>query len=409
MRILIVTPYYTPDLGPSAPMFKLLATELLLLGHKVTVISMVPHYPSGRVLPGYNGIRIKYSSEEGVEVVRIPIPSMARENFIKRMLQFGMYQIGATLAALTRDFDAVIISNPFFCSLLPFFWQAVIRRKPTIYSVYDVYPEVGIKLGIFRNELIIKIITSLERFCLLHATLVQVLSSTFKPTLISMGVADSKIVEIIPWVDTELICPMPHDNAFAEEYGLTDRFVVLYAGNIGLSQGLEHILTTAERLVNHPDIRFVFVGDGSGMQVLQSQVEQQQLVNVQFIPFQPRENLPQVLASADIQIVSLRQGIGSASLPSKVFSSMASGRPILASVDEESETWTLIQKAEAGVWVPPEDPSKLTEAILFLKQDRALRERLGQNGRMWVEKNHTPLHAAEQFEKYLLEAIRMHA
>ena len=409
MRILIVTPYYTPDLGPSAPMFKLLTTALLQLGHMVTVISMVPHYPSGHVLPSYKGIKVKYSSEEGVEVVRIPIPSMDRERFTERMLQFGAFQIGATLAALTRDFDAVIISNPFFCSLLPFFWQAVIRRKPTIYSVYDVYPEVGIKLGIFRNELIIKIITSLERFCLLHSTLVQVLSSTFKPALNSMGVADSKIVEIIPWVDTELICPMPHDNAFAEEYGLTDRFVVLYAGNIGLSQGLEHILTTAERLVNHPDIRFVFVGDGSGMQVLQSQVEQQQLVNVQFIPFQPRENLPQVLASADIQIVSLRQGIGSASLPSKVFSSMASGRPILASVDEESETWTLIQKAEAGVWVPPEDPSKLTEAILFLKQDRALRERLGQNGRMWVEKNHTPLHAAEQFEKYLLEAIRMHA
>jgi colanic acid biosynthesis glycosyl transferase WcaI len=275
--------------------------------------------------------------------------------------------------------------------------------------VYDVYPEVGTKLGIFKNKFFIKIITSLERFCLLHSTLVQVLSSTFKPALNSMGVADSKIVEIIPWVDTELICPMPHDNAFAEEYGLTGRFVALYAGNIGLSQGLEHILTAAEMLVNHPDIRFVFVGNGSGKHALRAQVEQRQLVNVQFIPFQPRENLPQVLASADIQIVSLRQGIGSASLPSKVFSSMASGRPILASVDEESETWTLIQKAEAGVWVPPEDPSKLTEAILFLKQDRALRERLGQNGRMWVEKNHTPLHAAEQFEKYLLEAIRMHA
>jgi len=409
MRILIVTPYYTPDLGPSAPMFALLSKALLQLGHKVTVISMVPHYPIGRVLPGYKGIRIRYSSEEGVEVIRIPIPSMDRENFIKRMLQFGIYQIGATLAAVTRDFDAVIISNPFFCSLLPFLWQAVVRGKPTIYSVYDVYPEVGIKLGIFKNKFVIKIITSLECFCFLHSTLVQVLSSTFKPALISMGVADSKIVEIPPWVDTELICPMPHDNSFAEEYGLTDLFVVLYAGNIGLSQGLEHILTAAEMLVNHPEIRFVFVGDGLGMQVLRSQVEQRQLGNVQFIPFQPRERLPQVLASADISLVTLKQGIGSVSLPSKVFSSMASGRPILVSVEEESDTWRLIQKAETGMRVPPEDPAKLTEAILFLKQDKALRERLGQNGRIWVEMNHSPQQAAQQFEKYLLEAIRMHA
>ena len=409
MRILIVTPYYTPDLGPSAPMFKLLTTALLQLGHKVTVISMVPHYPSGRVLPEYKGIKVRYSSEDGVGVIRIPIPSMDRGSFTKRMLQFGIYQIGATLDTFSRDFDAVIISNPFFCSLLPFLWQSVVRGKPTIYSVYDVYPDIGVKLGIFKNKLVIRIITCLERFCLLHATLVQVLSSAFKPALISMGTADSKIVEIPSWVDTELIRPMPHDNSFAEEYGLTGRFVVLYAGNIGLSQGLEHILTAAEMLVNHPDIRFVFVGDGSGMQVLRSQVEQRQLENVQFISFQPRERLPQVLASADISIVTLRQGIGSASLPSKVFSSMASGRPILASVEEESETWKLIQKADAGVWVSPEDPARLAAAILFLKQDQALRERLGQNGRRWVEKNHSPQFAGEQFEKYLLEAIRMHA
>jgi colanic acid biosynthesis glycosyl transferase WcaI len=409
MRILIVTPYYTPDLGPSAPMFALLSTALIELGHTVTVISMVPNYPSGQVLPSYRGIRVRHSTEEGVEVLRIPIPSMDRENFIKRMLQFGIYQVGATLATLTRDFDAVIISNPFFCSLLPILWHTSIRRKPTIYSVHDVYPEVGIKLGIFKHKLQIKFIKILERFCMLNATLVQILTSTFRPALISMGVPDSKIIEITPWVDTQLIRPLPQENPFADENGFQGRFVVLYAGNIGLSQGFEDILLAAERLANQPEILFVFVGDGSGLQTLRSLVADRMLGNVLFIPFQPRERLAEVLASADISIVSLKQGIGSASLPSKVFSIMASKRPMLVCVEQASETWQLVKKADAGLWVLPGDPAMLIEAIQMLKQDESLRERLGQNGRNWVENNHSPQQAAQQFEKYLLASIKMRA
>ena len=341
-----------------------------------------------------------------MEVLRIPVPSLDRENFTKRILQFGVYQVGATLASFSRDFDAVIISNPFFCSLLPFLWQTVIRRKPTIFSVHDVYPEVGIKLGIFKHPWQIKIIASFERFCLLHASLVQVLSSTFKPALISMGVPEAKIIEIVPWVDTQLIRPLPREDPFTDEHGLTGRFVVQYAGNIGLSQGFEDILDAAERLANQPDILFVFVGDGSGMEALRSQVTRRKLGNVRFIPFQPRQRLAQVLASADISIVPLKQGIGSASLPSKVFSIMASGRPMLVCAEEDSETWQLVKKAGAGLWVPPGDPAILAESIQMLKHDEALRDRLGQNGRTWVEKYHSPQQAAQQFEEHLLASIQ---
>jgi len=164
-------------------------------------------------------------------------------------------------------------------------------------------------------------------------------------------------------------------------------------------------LSAAEMLTDQQDLQFVFVGDGTGRELLQTQAKQKQLKNVQFIPFQPREKLPEVLASADISLVILRRGIGSASLPSKTFSIMASGRPILVSVDEESETYKLIKRADAGLCVPPEDPSKLAEAILTLKQDKALCERLGRNGRDWVEQHHSPQFAAQQFENILLEAI----
>jgi colanic acid biosynthesis glycosyl transferase WcaI len=209
---------------------------------------------------------------------------------------------------------------------------------------------------------------------------------------------------IYDWVDTDLIRPMGHDNPFAQEHKLTDKFVVLYAGNLGLSQGLEHVLIAAEQLADHKEIKFVFVGDGSGREHLIAESEHRKLSNVQFLPFQPRSRLPEVLATADVSLVVLRRGIGTGSLPSKLFSILASGRPVLASVDEGCETWELVERVHAGFCVPPENPSELAKAILTMMQDHGLRERLGYNGRAWAEQHHSPQAAAEQFEKLLFKA-----
>jgi colanic acid biosynthesis glycosyl transferase WcaI len=133
--------------------------------------------------------------------------------------------------------------------------------------------------------------------------------------------------------------------------------------------------------------------------------EKKQLVNVQFLPFQPRARLPEVLASSDVSLVILRRGIGAGSLPSKTFSIMASARPLVAGVDEGSETWKLVKRAEAGICVPPENPGKLAEAILALRQDQELRENFGRNGQIWAERHHSPQSAAEKFENLFSQAI----
>ena len=161
-------------------------------------------------------------------------------------------------------------------------------------------------------------------------------------------------------------------------------------------------------LTDQPDIRFIFVGEGSGRELLQTRASEGQLTNVQFIPFQPRERLPDVLASADVSLVILRQGIGAASLPSKVFSIMASGRPMIVSVEEESETCRLVKKAQAGITIPPENPGKLVEAILTLKKEKELCHSLGVNGRKWAEQNHSPQNAVAQFEELLQNAVEGH-
>jgi colanic acid biosynthesis glycosyl transferase WcaI len=315
--------------------------------------------------------------------------------------------LGAIAAGFNQQYDVVLAGSSALSTWLPFAWFVNLRKKPAIYSVNDVYPDVGIKLGVFKNRFVITVIAALERFCLHGSTIVQIISDSFRPGLRALGVPDSKMALLQLWVDTNIIRPLSRDNSFAVEQGLTDQFVVLYAGNLGRSQGLEHILHAAELLAGEHDIRFVFVGDAAGRELLQKEAQRKNLSNVQFIPFQPRDRLPEVLASADISLVVLRRGIGSDSLPSKTFSIMASGRPILASVDEESEAWKLVKRAESGIWVQPEDPHRMAEAILTLKRDSALRERLGCNGRVWTERYHSPEYAAEQFEKLFSDAISL--
>lgn len=405
MRVLMIVPYYAPDLGPSAPLFTMLSVELVRRGHQVSVIAAVPHYPSGKVPEAYRGAGIRHSSEHGVEVVRVPVPSMNRSNLAQRLLQYICYQFGATWAGLYQRYDVVLAANPALWVWLPFATLAVARRRPAIFTVHDVYPDVGVTLGVFRHKPVIATVARLERFCLDHALAVRILSESFRPGLRALGVPDSKMALIYDWVDTDLIRPLPRDNAFACEQGLTDSFVVLYAGNIGFSQGLEHVLTAAQLLAEHRDLQFVIVGDGAGREQLGLQAQQMGLTNVRFLPFQPRPRLPEVLATADVSLVTLQHGIGSGSLPSKTFSIFASGRPLLASVDEGSEAWDMVERAGAGLCVPPENPSRLAEAILALRQDPERRERLGRNGRLWAERHHSPETAAKRFEKLMLDAI----
>jgi colanic acid biosynthesis glycosyl transferase WcaI len=210
---------------------------------------------------------------------------------------------------------------------------------------------------------------------------------------------------IYDWADTQAIRPLPRANSFAAEQGLSNQFVLLYAGNIGLSQGLESILDAARMIDEQSDISFVFVGDGTGRNALVEKAKSYQLKNVRFIPFQPRERVSEVFASADISLVSLKKGSGSGSLPSKTFSIMASERPIIASVDPDSDTWDLIQRSGCGVCIRPDSPELIIDAIQMLKKDPQLRLEMAKKGRQYVLEHHSPASAAVEFEQLLLNVI----
>jgi len=405
MRLLVITPHYPPDGGPSAPLFGMLCETLARRGMDVTVIAAAPHYPSGRVLKDFCGRWVRRTDENGVRVFRVWVPSVDRTRLPLRALQFLCFQLGAALAGFSRRYDVALFSNPGLDIWLPFAIHAVLRRTPTVFSVYDVYPDIGIALGIFRTPSVIWAVTALERFCLRHSSSVRIISESFAPSLRALGVPAAKLVLIYDYVDTELIKRLPRRNLFASENGLADRFVVLYAGNIGLSQGLENVLLAAERLSSYPDVLFVFVGDGTGREALVAEAEKRRFHNIRFLPFQPRAQVAEVLASADISLVILKKGIGTQSLPSKIISILASGRPLLASVDEQSAAADLVKRSKAGLCVPPEDPGRLAEAVLTLRNAPEMREELGRNGRRYALRNHSVESAAERFEALFRAAV----
>lgn len=404
MRILVLEPYYEPDGGPAAPLFTMLCEELVKRGHQVTVLTAVPHYPSGSVPANFRGMRVRRADEKGVQVIRVPLPSVDRSKLPQRLWQFLVYQIGALISGWKIECDVFISITPSLEVWLPFTLFARLRKKPVVYSVHDVYPDSGIQLGIFRHRPVIHFITALERSCATRAGVVRVLSQSFIPGVERLGVPRERIRLIYDWVDTELITPLPKSNPFAVEHGLDREFVVLYAGNIGFSQGLEHLLEAARLLADEP-VRFLIVGEGAAKEELLTIAATHQLRNVTFLPFQPRARLPEVLATADVSLVILRRGMGFNSLPSKTLSILASGRPIVASIDPGSDTWDLVERSQSGICVQPEDAERLAEAIRTLRQDPHLRNRMGENGRRYALEHHSPQSAAAAFEQILSEAM----
>jgi len=402
MRVLVITTFYGPDLGPGAPLYTMLCEDLARLGHQVSVIAAVPHYPTGRVAAAYRGRLIQRDSHSGVDITRVWVPSLNRARLAHRLLTFVVYQILSTLAGLRRDYDVVLAGNPALEVFLPFAVLAVLRGKPAIFSVHDLYPEVGIRLGIFRHNSVVSSIKWMEDFCLKRAKCVRVLSDGFRDAIRGRGVEDSRIMLVWDWLDPTFIRPLPRVNSISTTWDLDNRFVVLYAGNIGLSQGLECVLRAAAVLSTEPRIRIVFVGEGAGKKTLQEQAAQSGLSNVHFFPFQPRADLPLVLATSDVSLICLKRGVSSDSVPSKFYSILASARPMVAAVDPGSDTWRMVLAANCGVCVAPEEPKAMAEAILDLYRNPGRCASFGKSGREYVVTNHSRASAARRFHEAIL-------
>ena len=403
MRILLLTFYFAPDISANAVIVTELAEELAGLGHEVTVITAFPHYAGNVIDPRYRGRLIQQDEHKGMRVIRTHLyTSPHKRRTLVRILSYISFNFLSTLAGLfSGRQDMILAPSPPLTIGFSAYVISRVKRIPYVYNVQDIYPDVVIKLGLLKNPIGKPLFRILERFVYRNARHITVLSDGFRANLLGKDVPPQKLTIIPNFVDVDFIRPMHQNNSFRRHFGLEGQFVVLFAGNVGHSQDLEHVLECAALLQDRDHITFVIVGGGSRKQQLEHQARQMGLDNVHFIPFQPRQDVPKIYASADLALVTLREGIALDSFPSKTYTIMASGKPIIAAVDPGSDIWNLVQQAECGLCVGPEDPQALAEAIRTLYDDSALRKRLGRNGRKQVMQHYTRQVVSKQYHELL--------
>lgn len=389
MKILVVSLYYEPDRCQSnGPIIRALCEDWAEAGHQVTVLTSFPHYNCDNVWPEYRGRWFQRDRVGRVNVIRSYIFVPRKRSGWQRILNYLSFNISSTLAGLfSGEQDVIFVMSPPLTIGLTGYVLGLLKRIPYCYNLQDIWPEVAVKLGMLRGRRLIAFFETMEKFIYRHSRRIFAISDEFKSNLIAKGVAADKI-EVIPnFTDTEFIQPMEKANAFSLANGLADKFTVLYAGNVGLSQGLEVILDAAEQLKDHPDIVFAIVGEGSSRAELIAEAERRRLRNVKLLPFQPESDVPMVYAAADVALIPLRHGITENSVPCKTYSIMAAAKPYIAGVDEGSTVWKLTEQVGCGVCVEPENGHALAEAVLRLQRDEQSRNLMGQSGRQFVECN----------------------
>jgi len=403
LKLVVVTPHFAPDVAPTGEVVTRITKELIEQGHSIDVITSLPWYRDHRIEPGYEGKLVRYEDVPWGRIVRVnPFPTTDKRNIARRAASFAGFSIAsALLGGRVENVDGVLaLSPPLTLGLAG--WSIARRRKaPLVFNVQDVYPDVAIELGVLSNPGIVAAARRLEKLCYARADAVTVLSDDLKDN-ISPRVDDPRKVRVIPnFVDTDWIAPGERDNAYRREYGLSGKFVVMYAGNVGLSQSLDLVLDAAAALSHEKDIVFVINGSGARKTGLEQRAKG--MSNVVFVGMQPSERLPEVLAAADLHLVPLKRGLARSSVPSKTYSILAAGRPLIASVDSGSEVARVVDRAGAGLAVPPEDSEAFTKAVRSLYERREELAAMGAGGRSFVEEWASPAAVAKRYADLFIE------
>lgn len=277
------------------------------------------------------------------------------------------------------------------------------HRAPLVYVMEDVFPESYLALGEMKKPLLTRVCCGLASFVYRRSRRIICITESMRRTLEGYGIPPEQSVTIYNWADTEEVTPLPRDNDLARELGLVGRFVVLYAGNVGLSQRLDLLLECAAQM---PEAQFVIAGSGGGRASVEAQAGERGLKNVRFMNSVERERLPLLLASCDVNLVPMTAGRAMGCFPSKIYTAMASGRPILAALDRGSDARAFIEQTECGVCVDPDDGAQLLAALRRLEADPELRRRLGERGRQVLEEMHLRETSLAAYEQVLQEAAR---
>lgn len=400
MQILIYAYNYHPEPIGIAPLMMELAEGLAARGHHVRVVTAMPNYPEGRIYPEYRGRLYTTEERNGVTIQRCFVLACPRRGLVGRLLLESSFMALSLWPAL-RGWrpDVILNTSPSLPACLP---VALLKRRfqcPSVLNLQDILPEAAVQTGLLRNSWAIHWLEQLASFAYRSATRISVIASDFRHNLLAKGVPDHKMVSIANWVDVDFIAPRPQTTSeFRRRHRLQDKFVVLYTGNIAETQGIRTAMRAAQALMAYDSIRLVIVGEKQRLAVLDRFRQQLGLTNVLLLPFVPREDLPDLLAAADVGLILQKQGIVGFNMPSKTQVLLASGRPILASVPVHGAAAQAVAASGGGIVVEPENPAALAEGILDLYRQPEKVRSLAHRGRQFALEHYSAKHAIDRYE-----------
>ena len=400
MRILIYSYNYYPEPIGIAPLMTELAEGLAKRGHEVRVITAMPNYPQREIYEQYRGKLYETEERNGVTIQRSYVWVKPKPSLLDRIFLDSSFVCTSFFQALRglRP-DLVLLTVPPLPVCAPAALLGWLYNCPIVLNVQDILPEAAVHVGLIKNKALIWVLEAIEKFAYRTAHTVSVIAEGFVENLESKGVPSEKITCIPNWVDTSFIHPLPKENnAFRRAHQLEGKFVVLYSGNIALTQGLETVVEAAARLCDVPDIVFVIVGEMKAVERLKRYCKTCGANNVVLLPFQPRERLPEMLAAADVGLIVQKHNVVSFNMPSKTQVLLASGRPVIASVPGSGSAAKAIEKSRGGVVVEPENPVALAKQILELQKNPEQAERLGKQGRQYALERYSFEQALSQYE-----------
>ena len=405
LRLVVLCPHFAPDLAPTGVVMTRIVTELAARGHELHVVTSLPWYRNHAIEPGWGGRLWRTEKTEWGSIIRVhPFPGKSKSNLLRRALGFIAFSYAVGIRSVHADglpfkVDGVLAMSPPLTLGLTGWFTKIIRRAPLVFNIQDVFPDAAIQTGAISNKKIIVAAKWLERMSYQRSDAVVLLSQDLRTNIASK--IDRKFhqrLHVIPnFVDTIAITPQDRMTAYRSELGIGNQLVVMYAGNVGFSQSLNLVVDAAAKF---PDIAFVINGDGAARKKLQEDCAQ--LSNVYFGDYQPIERLSEVLATGDIHLVPLRAGLASVSVPSKSYSILAAGRPMLAAIDLNTEIPNMLEQSGAGVAVEPDNSTAFIEALSQLVGKREQLHEMGSRGRTWVETHASPASVAAQYEAIFL-------
>ena len=402
---MVLCPHFAPDLAPTGVVMTRIVTELAARGHELHVVTALPWYRNHAIEPGWGGRLWRTEKTEWGSIIRVhPFPGKSKSNLLRRALGFIAFSYAVGIRSVHADglpfkVDGVLAMSPPLTLGLTGWFTKIIRRAPLVFNIQDVFPDAAIQTGAISNKKIIAAAKWLERMSYQRSDAVVLLSQDLRTNIANK--IDKKFhqrLHVIPnFVDTSAITPQDRMTTYRRELGIGDQLVVMYAGNVGFSQSLNLVVDAAARF---PDIAFVINGDGAARKKLEEDCAQ--LANVYFGDYQPIERLSEVLATGDIHLVPLRAGLASVSVPSKSYSILAAGRPMLAAIDPGTEIPNMLEQSGAGVAVEPDNSAVFIEALSQLVSKRNQLHEMGASGRTWVETHASPASVAAQYEAIFL-------